>query len=96
MWATERQIAQLFGRDRTVFRRHIRNSFKEGELEEIRTSAIFALVRMEGGREIEIKVQHYIHMSLYCLVTASKDPLQLNIEYFIEQSKYQYGQRKHF
>lgn len=59
VWATEQQIAELFGRDRTVINRHIKNSFKEGELKEVSTSAKIALVRMEGDREIERIVQHY-------------------------------------
>lgn len=32
VWLTQQQIADLFGRDRTVIGRHIRNIFKEGEL----------------------------------------------------------------
>ena len=37
----------------------IKNSFKEGELDEISTSAKIAQVRMEGGREMEREVRHY-------------------------------------
>ncbi|WP_234369120.1 virulence protein RhuM/Fic/DOC family protein [Brumimicrobium mesophilum] len=59
VWATELQIAEIFGRDRTVINRHIKNSFKEGELDEVSTSAKIALVRIEGGREIEREVLHY-------------------------------------
>lgn len=59
LWATELQISEIFGRDRTVINRHIKNSFKEGELEEDSTSAKIAQVRMEGGRKIEREVIHY-------------------------------------
>ena len=34
IWATQAQIAQLFGVDRTVISRHIRNVFNTGELDE--------------------------------------------------------------
>lgn len=34
VWLTQEQMAQLFGRDQSVISRHIRNLFKEGELEE--------------------------------------------------------------
>ena len=34
VWLTQSQMAELFGRDRTVIARHIRNIFKEGELDE--------------------------------------------------------------
>lgn len=59
IWATELQIADIFGRDRTVVNRHIKNAFKDGELDEDATSAKIALVRTEGGREIEREVLHY-------------------------------------
>lgn len=34
VWLTQGQMAELFGKDRTVITRHINNIFKEGELEE--------------------------------------------------------------
>ena len=33
VWLRQEQLAELFGRDRTVIGRHIRNIFAEGELE---------------------------------------------------------------
>ena len=39
IWATQAQIAQVFGVDRTVVGRHLRNIFKEGELDEKRVCA---------------------------------------------------------
>ncbi|MEZ5039523.1 MAG: RhuM family protein [Saprospiraceae bacterium] len=59
IWATELQIADIFGRDRTVVNRHIKNAFKEAELDQEATSAKIAQVRKEGGREIEREVLHY-------------------------------------
>ena len=32
VWLTQSQMAELFGRDRTVITRHIRNIFREGEI----------------------------------------------------------------
>jgi hypothetical protein len=59
VWATELQIAEIFGRDRTVINRHIKKSYLEGELEEKSTSAKFAQVRKEGSRNIKREVLHY-------------------------------------
>lgn len=59
LWATELQIADIFGRDRTVINRHIKNAYHEGELDETATSAKIALVRLEGGREVQREVVHY-------------------------------------
>lgn len=33
VWLTQSQMAELFGRDRTVISRHVNNCFKEGELD---------------------------------------------------------------
>ena len=45
VWLTQNQMAELFGRNRTVITRHIRNIFKEGELDENITCAKFGLIR---------------------------------------------------
>lgn len=34
VWLTQEQITQLFGRERSVITKHIRNVFNEGELEQ--------------------------------------------------------------
>ena len=35
VWLTQAQMAELFQKDQSVIARHIRNVFKEGELEEM-------------------------------------------------------------
>ena len=51
VWLTQDQMAALFGRDRTVIGRHIRNVFKEDELDESLVCAKFALPKKYGRRE---------------------------------------------
>ena len=34
VWLTQEQMAELFGKDRTVITKHIKNIFKDNELEE--------------------------------------------------------------
>ncbi len=48
LWATQAQIAQVFGVDRTVIGRHIRNILKSGELEEKRVCAKNAHTGADG------------------------------------------------
>ena len=48
IWATEQQIAGIFDKDRTVIGRHIRNSFKEAELDKNSVSAKFAHTAEDG------------------------------------------------
>ena len=59
VWLTQQQMAELFGRDRSVVTRHIRNAFREGELDPEATSAKFARVQSEGGRKVSREVDHY-------------------------------------
>ena len=50
VWLSVEQMAMLFGRDRTVIGRHIRNAYKEGEVEEDITCAKFAHMGMDGDQ----------------------------------------------
>ncbi|WP_216595901.1 virulence protein RhuM/Fic/DOC family protein [Flammeovirga sp. OC4] len=59
VWATELEIAEIFGRNRSVVNRHIKGVYSEQELERESTSAKFAQVRFEGDREIERTILHY-------------------------------------
>ncbi len=58
VWLTQHQMAELFGRERSVVTKHIRNAFREGELDPRATSAKFAQVRSEGGRAVTREVDH--------------------------------------
>ena len=47
VWLSIDQMAELFQRDKSTISRHIKNIFEEGELEENRTVAKFAIVQTE-------------------------------------------------
>jgi len=60
VWATQEQMADLFGVDQSVVSRHIKNIFENKELDlDDSTHAKFALVRFEGGREVSQAISHY-------------------------------------
>lgn len=48
VWLSQAQMVQLFGRDQSVITRHIRNIFKEGELERDSVYAKFAHTAADG------------------------------------------------
>ncbi len=48
VWLTQAQIAELFGRERSVITKHIRNVFKEGELDAGSVCAKFARTAEDG------------------------------------------------
>ncbi|MDY5773130.1 MAG: RhuM family protein, partial [Bacteroidaceae bacterium] len=56
VWLTQSQMAELFRRDRTVIARHIRNIFKEGELDENITCAKFAHMGTDQDQIYETKM----------------------------------------
>ncbi|MFZ2522692.1 MAG: virulence protein RhuM/Fic/DOC family protein [Minisyncoccia bacterium] len=56
IWATQAQIAELFGVDRTVITKHIRNIFRERELQEKAVCAKFAHTAGDGKT---YNVQYY-------------------------------------
>jgi hypothetical protein len=55
VWLTQAQIAQLFGVDRTVITKHLRNIFNGGELDEDGTCAIFAHMGNDGKQRYRTK-----------------------------------------
>ncbi len=48
VWLSQDQMATLFGRERSVITKHLRNVFKEGELEESAVSAKYAQTASDG------------------------------------------------
>ena len=59
IWATLNQIAALFGRDKSVISRHLRNVYNEAELDEKTTVAKTATVQKEGEREVIRTIEYY-------------------------------------
>ena len=59
VWLTQEQMAELFCRDRSVVNRHIRNVFREGELDPKATCAKFARVRSEGRRTVSRETDYF-------------------------------------
>jgi len=59
VWLNLNQIARLFGRDKSVISRHLRNIFSSKELGRASTVALLATVRREGGRPVERVVEHF-------------------------------------
>lgn len=48
VWLTQAQMAELFSRERSVITKHIRNVFRDGELEQKAVRAIFAHTAADG------------------------------------------------
>ncbi|WP_409500459.1 RhuM family protein [Mannheimia glucosida] len=59
VWLSLQQMADIFGRDKSVISRHLRNIYQEGELEREATVAKNATVQIEGAREVVRQVEFY-------------------------------------
>ena len=59
VWLTQSQMSNLFGVDRTVIVRRIRNIYKSAELCEDATCAKNAQVQEEGGRTVRRTIPYY-------------------------------------
>lgn len=59
VWLTLEQMAELFQRDKSTISRHIKNIFREGELQPDTTVAKFATVQREGARSVERNLEYY-------------------------------------
>ena len=58
-WLSLNEIATLFERDKSVISRHLKNIYKERELDERATVAKNATVQKEGARKIQRKIEFY-------------------------------------
>jgi hypothetical protein len=59
VWLSLTQIAELFGRDKSVISRHLRRVFDSGELERVATVANNATAQREGGREVVPDIEFF-------------------------------------
>jgi hypothetical protein len=64
VWLSQTQIAELFERDRTVIGKHIKNCYKEGELDQNITCAKFAHMGIEGDQTYEYTMYNLMLLSL--------------------------------
>jgi len=59
VWLNLNQMADLFQRDKSVISRHLRNVYREGELQKPSTVAKFATVQNEAGRSVTRNIDYY-------------------------------------
>ena len=69
VWLTQRQMCQLFGRDRTVITKHINNIFKEGELEREVVCAKFAHTTPHGSIKGKTQIQEVVLYNLDVIIS---------------------------
>ncbi|WP_281698120.1 virulence protein RhuM/Fic/DOC family protein [Hallella colorans] len=69
VWLSQAQMSELFGKDRTVIGRHIRNIFKEGELDEKVVCAKNAHTTQHGAIADKKQIQEYTVYNLDVIIS---------------------------
>ena len=69
VWLTQAQMAELFGRDRTVIGKHISNCFREKELDAEVVCAKFAHTTMHGAMEGKVQVHDVVYYNLDVIIS---------------------------
>lgn len=59
VWLTQKTMSEVFSVDRSVITKHLKNIYDEGELIKDSTSAKFAQVQNEGGRNVSRELDYY-------------------------------------
>ena len=69
VWLTQEQMCQLFGRERSVITKHIRNVFREGELDEKVVCAKFAHTTRHGAMGGKTQTQSVFFYNLDVVIS---------------------------
>lgn len=71
-WLTQKAMAELFGVDRSVIGKHLKNVFAEGELEEKVVCALFAHTTQHGAIERIIEMTALLLESGFAYLYSSR------------------------
>ncbi|MBN2767608.1 MAG: virulence RhuM family protein [Campylobacterales bacterium] len=75
IWLSQFQMSELFGTSIDNISLHLKNIFKEKELNEDATTEDFSVVRQEGNRKVTRNIRHYNLDAIICVgyrVSSSK------------------------
>ena len=59
IWLTQKQIAEVFDVNVPAISKHLKNIYKDNELEQFETVSVLEIVQNEGNREVLRSLEHY-------------------------------------
>lgn len=59
VWLSQKLMAELFEKDSDTIGLHLKNIFREGELDEVSTTEYFSVVQKEGNRNVKRDIRFY-------------------------------------
>lgn len=74
IWATQAQMAELFGKDVNTIGEHLLTAYQEGEIARDATARKFRVVRQEGARQVEREIEHYNLDAILAVGTRARSP----------------------
>jgi hypothetical protein len=59
LWLSLNQMAELYGRDKSLIYKHLKAIYDDGELQREATVAKYATVQTEGARQVERQIEYF-------------------------------------
>ena len=69
IWLTQKMLATVYGVNVATINEHIKNIYKDNELDEGSTIRKFLIVQKEGNREVSRNVAHYNLQMIFYKIT---------------------------
>ena len=97
VWLTQAQLAEIYDTTQENISMHIKNIYKDAELQEDRTYKDFLLVRQEGKRNVQRNIAHYNLDVIIYATSIDYDPrCDMTREFFATvQNKLHYAVHEH-
>ena len=90
LWLSLNQISSLFGRDKSVISKHLKNIYDDGELVQDSTVAKYATVQIEGLREINRQLEYYNLDAIFAVGYRVRSPQGIQFRQWATQTLQEY------
>ena len=87
LWLSQKQMSLLFDKDTDTVGLHLRNIYKEGELEESATTEESSVVQKEGNQKVWCELLHLSQQLPKTLLTMKLEQVQ-SLHRFVKGAKY--------
>lgn len=77
IWLTQKMLATVYGVNVATINEHIKNIYKDNELDEDSTIRNFLIVQKEGTRDVTRNIAHYKKVDIITLIHQSQNYQQV-------------------
>ena len=93
LWLTQNQIAEIYKTTQENISMHIKNIYKDGELQNNSTNKKFLLVQNEGNRMVKRKIDHYNLVMIIALGYRVQSQVATRFRIWATQRLHEYMQK---